>query len=232
MRDTSRASARRSEDTRKKMEEVADEAAKGTEATKAALSAMDGGRVQRMFTRGAKALLASTAIMLMFLTGFMSWSAATAARKQASSDGEGDQPAQVASSSRQPSVSGMPRTGRRILDSVSRFTGFMTAPSGISGRRIFGGRMTAAERQSVDADRKSLEESWQKRADERAEQRKADQTSITEQLRKEATEKEPSGDSEKSGNDAASEDGSATESKVTDQQIQGVIETSRNASGR
>lgn len=218
-----------------RLAQAAEEAERSSAVTKEALRTMEGGQVKRMFTRGAKALIASAAIMLMFLAGFLSWSVATATRRQATSDGDGDQQAQVTSTPRQQSATGMPRSGRRILDSVSRFAGFMATPGGMSGLRMFGGHVTAAERDAVEEERTALEKTWQEHADERAEQRKADQQSIAEQLRKDATKGDDGkqdGDAQAKDADDGDEDGSATESKATDQQIQGVIDASRNASGR
>lgn len=209
---------------------------------------------KRTFTTGAKALIASAAIMLMFFAGILSWSLVSRMRR--SSDTE-DPVADVSTHMVTESmVTGIPRKGRSILESVNRFAGFMSTPNGLSGQAMFGGHVSANQHEAYLKEAELLDESWQKHEEERKKEAEQDSLSLADQMHANATKKaddnksnedavevvtkqdlkdddsdksQVAPDTKESDSDEEETDGSAV---VTDKQIKAVIDSAKNASSR
>lgn len=220
-----------------------EEAARQQEAARQAYKEIKSLRRKRVFTAGAKAVIASVAIMLMFVAGLVSWSVVKNLRQRRDDQvqqGEAS-PSQMVSSDM---VTGMPRSGAKELGAGLRFAGFAQTDGGYDGKGMFGGRVSAGNAEGIIAERESLERLWQEAAKARATE---EGTSIADMTKA----SEPDGDTkpdkvnesrykvvttDDANGAGITEDASGQldtrDSDVTDEQIRKLIESSEASSSR
>lgn len=224
--------------------DVAEQQAAARKAYKEAQSV----RRKRVFTSGAKAVLASVAIMLMFIASLVSWSVVKTARQRR--DDQTQQDAQSESKMvTSDMVTGMTRPAVNEMSKGLRFAGFARTDGGYDGKAIFGGRVSAEGVDDLMAERQRLEDEWQKAADKR--KASSETTTIADQ----AKSTDESGGTSKSVSDAnktryqsvTSEDGtiavgtaqddsgksgSSSSLSVPDEQIKKLIESAEASSSQ
>lgn len=209
---------------------------------------------KRTFTTGVKALIASAAIMLMFFAGILSWSLVSRMRRNSDTE----EPAADVSTHMvtESMVTGIPRKGRSLLESVNRFAGFMSTPNGLSGQAMFGGRVSAYQHAQYLKEADILDKEWQQHEEERKKQLEDASLGGFDQMHAEAAkrakESESTADAVKvvtqqdvkdedhdksevapSTKDSdADEDEKDNSTTVTDKQIKAVIDSAKNASSR
>lgn len=121
---------------------------------------------KRVFTTGAKAVIASVAIMLMFIAGLVSWSVVRTARQRRDDQTQQEQsPSQMVSSSM---VTGMGREASSDLSHRTRFRLFAKTDGGYDGKYVFGGRVSSQGIEDLLSERERLEEQWAENAEKRA----------------------------------------------------------------
>lgn len=205
-------------------------------------------RQKRVFTAGAKAAIASVAIMLMFLAGIVSWSVVKNARQRRDEDQaqQEQQPSQMVTADM---VTGMGRDASEGMSGRLRFSSFAKTAGGYDGKGMFGGRTPSEGIDGISAERTRLEEDWQRRAEERTKDAGSEGQSIADKV------KDPSGGA-KSAEDATSsrykvidsaddvqigastdpdgtQDGSEdARSSVTDEQIRKLIDSAEATASR
>jgi len=218
-------------------------------------------RQKKVFTAGAKAVIASVAIMLMFLAGLVSWSMVRNAKQRRDDDQtqQKQQPSQMVTAEM---VTGMERTPSKEMSGKLRFSSFARTAGGYDGKAIFGGRTPSEGIDDLSAERARLEKDWQEQADKRAtdsryaEQSLADKAKNSDGTAQGDAEKAADGTSESTTNDANASrykvvdstdntqvdvsvspddtqgDSKNDESSVTDEQIRKLIDSAEATSSR
>lgn len=209
------------------------------QAARKAYREMQSVRRKKVFTTGAKAVLASVAIMLMFVAGLVSWSVVKNIRQR-----RDDQTQQSSGDSQMVSsgmVTGMTRSATRSISRSPRFLGFAETSGGYDGKTMFGGRVSAYGVDGVLSERENLERLWQEAADARE---KSSDDNIADRAK---ADKAASSDANKSRyqtvttedgslavktTDDESEGGDDAETGATDEQIRKLIESSEASTSR
>lgn len=207
-----------------------------------ASAAVDGTR--RTFTRGAKAVLASAAIMVMFVAGLVSWGVMRTARGRHADDDARDARTAMVSDMM---VTGMSRADMAALDSAGRFDGFMASPGGVDGADLLGGRTPQALAALFAEERDELMRLWDERMAEEAEAAERVEALASgdafgqaggqsaADARRDARDRQQQGGD---GTAAADGDpdgesvGDAPGTAATDEQVARLIESARDSSGR
>ena len=198
-------------------------------------------RQKRIFTTGAKAVVASIAIMLMFLAGLVSWSIVRTAkqRRDEQIQHESQSPSQMVTSDM---VTGMTRPAVQSMAKSPRFAGFARTEGGYDGKSLFGGRVSAEGIDDLLKERQRLEDSWQKSV--ASENSSDDDATFADQAKKKDKKTSSSDANRKryqTEDDATApstvenDEGSASESEetaVTDEQIRKLIESSESSTSQ
>lgn len=218
-----------------------EEAAKQQEVARQAYKEMKATRRKRVFTVGAKAVIASVAIMLMFLAGLVSWSVVKNIRQRRDdmTQQESKSESQMVSSNM---VTGMTRPAAKSMSQRIRFAGFAMTDGGYDGKAMFGGRVSSEGIDGLLAERDHLERLWQEAKDAReasesasiADSTKADgvaQASEANQSRYQVATTDD-GSLAVGATDDEPDEGTSEESAVSDEQIRKLIESYEASSSR
>lgn len=226
-----------------------EDVAQQQKAAKEAYRAAKGIHKKRVFTAGAKAVIAAAAIMLMFFVGLISWSAVRGAKQRRDDQPQQEQqPSQMVNSEM---VTGMGRDASHEMSKRTRFASFAKTDGGYDGKAIFGGRISSEGIDALMQERTRLEEEWKRRSDQRAEDDGDDRyetQSLADKAKSDDSEAGAATDPNASrytvvetDNDehvsvsVGSDDGNAesdSETAVTDEQIRKLIDSAEATSSR
>lgn len=217
---------------RQESDVLAEQMARRKAATRAKLAG-----TKTTFTRGAKALLASFAIMVMFIAGLVSWSVIRTVRNR-----RDDQTITKTSMVTSDLVTGISRRDAKSLDATMRFNGFMESPKGIDGADLLGGHVIAVLSTMFASERDALTELWEER---QSQSQRDDETDDAQsqlgmdvaEIRKETRSGSDASAAPTEGIQASDADPGAQDTQdasappeATDEQVTKLIESARNSS--